>query len=114
MLVNGNWWYDHAREIKDFIEEAKLRGDDRLVAFLTKEKDKNCRECEHWNLAGHYDSGNMGVCEHPKIAGGRHHPSNGCGTEEITMVYIPSCEMNQEMWTRWNYSCALWKRKNGR
>ena len=112
-LRNGGWFWDRRDKVKDLIE--KYKDDPALVEFLKDEKDRQCMKCESWQNGGSYDSGAMGQCRHDKISGPGHHPSNGCGMSEVTMVYVPDIPhgKSQEIWTRWNYSCALWERKSG-
>ena len=109
-MINGEWWYERRAKIGDLIEEFKDHPD--LVKFLKDEKDRNCQKCKYWQNYGSYDSGAIGNCAQPKLTGTNHHPSNGCGTHEMTMMYMPNLNQNQkqEINTRWNFSCALWER----
>lgn len=111
-LRNGEWFWNRREQLKRLIE--KYQDDAELVTFLKDEKDKQCMKCSFWQSAGSYDSGAMGACSNGKMSGAGHHPSNGCGMTEITMVYLPNVQRDnsQDIWTRWNYSCALWERKN--
>ncbi len=111
-MINGEWWFKRRELIKDLLEGSN---DEVLTQFLKDEKDLMCSKCKHWdhNFVGHYDSGNMAICLHPKMLG-RHHPSAGCGTAELTMAYVPNVVYNsiQEIQTRWNFGCLLWERKD--
>ena len=112
-LRGGEWFWNRRELLKSLIE--KYDNDDVLVAFLKDEKDRQCMKCQFWQSCGSYDSGAMGQCSHIKTSGNGHHPSNGCGMSESTLVYLPNIEHKdpQLIWTRWNYSCALWERKSG-
>ena len=106
-LRDSGWWYYRRATLGDLIEEFKDHL--KLVKFLTDEKDKNCQKCSYWECVGFYDSGAMGYCKHSKISG-QHHPSNGCGMVEQTLVYVDG-QQNQNIMTRWNFGCNLWERK---
>jgi hypothetical protein len=109
-MKNGEWWFERRELIKELIDGSN---DEVLTQFLKDEKDRNCVKCHFWANVGTYDSGDMGVCQNPKINGRHHHPSSGCGQTEYTMVYVPgSSGKLQEIQTRWNFGCALWVRKN--
>lgn len=106
-MRNMEWWYDRQYWLKEQIETCT---DENLKKFLIDEKDRQCIKCNSWKPVGHYDSGAMGMCIHPKVYG-LHHPSNGCGTVEQTLVFIPAARVHQEIETRWNFGCLLWERK---
>ena len=109
-LRGGEWFFERREQIKELIEGSN---DEELTVFLKNEKDRMCQKCTHWgNDVGHYDSGNMATCYHPKLSG-NHHPSNGCGTHEQTLVYCPVTSIHgQLIQTRWNFGCLLWERKD--
>lgn len=109
-LRGSEWFFNRRALIGDLIEGSN---DEELTIFLKDEKDRMCMKCAFWDeRVGHYDSGNMSNCNHPKVVG-NHHPSNGCGMVEQTLVYCPTSSRNgQEVQTRWNFGCLLWERKS--
>lgn len=116
MLRDTKWYSDRrdiAQKLISWLCFASPEVPDEILDFAYNIKDSNCEKCEYWTNACSYDSGRIGQCTHPKITGGPHHPSNGCGMVEMTLMYIPSCSENQEIFTRWNFGCNLWEKKNG-
>ena len=104
-MLRGSEWFTNRKDIAQ-----------KLISWLDfayNIKDSSCQKCAYWANSCPYDSGHIGQCTHPKITGGPHHPSNGCGMVEMTLMYIPSCSENQEIFTRWNFGCNLWEKKNG-
>jgi hypothetical protein len=109
-MKNGEWWFERRELITELIDGSN---DEVLTQFLKDEKDRNCVKCDFWKNVGHYDSGDMGTCQNPKMYGRHHHPSSGCGITEYTMAYVPgTSDKIQEVQTRWNFGCTLWLRKN--
>lgn len=115
-MLRGSEWFtnrkDIAQKLISWLCFASPEVPDEILDFAYNIKDGSCQKCAYWANSCSYDSGHMGECTHPKISG-NHHPSNGCGMVEQTLVYVPGLNLKQEIYTRWNFGCNLWEKKNG-
>ena len=117
MSLRGGEWFskrkDLAQKLVTWLCFAQPEVPDAILDFAYEIKDARCNTCLHWDheFVGNYDSGNVAKCNHDKISGD-HHPSNGCGMVEQTLVYCPTSKGSQEIFTRWNFGCHLWEKNN--
>jgi hypothetical protein len=66
-----------------------------------------CGKCKFWKPTGSYDSGPLGLCEHPQITGNCH-PSYGYDNPALTMMILSRADHEKQLiYTRYRFGCIM-------